>query len=527
MEQCHQPERIQEGDESAEHGYNVLKAGVTFKTVDDRGQEVEIEFEDPSDVEENNEVELNGDAIDEDDAVVDAEAGDDVPVHVVLVADEFEESNKESEEENQFAVKTEDSETTIIDIEKSTADGNIVVIKSDVQAVSLVYLCPVDKCKSRFSSKEHFMKHMESSHDLQDPLENSEESESNLVISEDNENQQILECMNCEFSTESVEKMEEHLQNEMDLEENEEESSSIIIHLNPSTNKSYTCPKCDISFQKKFYLVRHMKTVHREGNSPLFKCITCTFQTKNHQELRKHSSRCNVKVEKKVADIYSESSVEAGNVYKCVCTWCEYKSNKYSHVKKHIEIYHEQTSHYPCKECVFIGKTVDDYATHYNSFHKTDDYKHACTDCSFKCTNRTDMRNHYVDVHKKQRLYACKLCMYRAQDVMTIKKHISKTHSTFIFHCKDCDFSSNKKYEFSRHCSQVHGESCFKMTSEMFGHTIGQEVQEIVEKVRDHGEPVPETDIMEEQIFEEEILEEQIEEEVISDFYEGSVMLLS
>jgi len=65
------------------------------------------------------------------------------------------------------------------------------------------------------------------------------------------------------------------------------------------------------------------------------------------------------------------------------------------------------------------------------------------------------------------------------------------------------------------------------MTSEMFGHTIGQEVQEIVEKVRDHGEPVPETDIMEEQIFEEEILEEQIEEEVISDFYEGSVMLLS
>ena len=44
------------GDESAEHGYNVLKAGVTFKTVDDRGQEVEIEFEDPSDAEENNEV---------------------------------------------------------------------------------------------------------------------------------------------------------------------------------------------------------------------------------------------------------------------------------------------------------------------------------------------------------------------------------------------------------------------------------------------------------------------------------------
>ena len=51
------------GDESAEHGYNVLKAGVTFKTVDDRGQEVEIEFEDPSDVEENNEVTLHLDLL--------------------------------------------------------------------------------------------------------------------------------------------------------------------------------------------------------------------------------------------------------------------------------------------------------------------------------------------------------------------------------------------------------------------------------------------------------------------------------
>ena len=35
-----------------------------------------------------------------------------------------------------------------------------------------------------------------------------------------------------------------------------------------------------------------------------------------------------------------------------------------------------------------LGKNVDDYAKHFNSFHRTDDYKHACTDCSFKCTNR-------------------------------------------------------------------------------------------------------------------------------------------
>ena len=55
---------------------------------------------------------------------------------------------------------------------------------------------------------------------------------------------------------------------------------------------------------------------------------------------------------------------------RCVCTWCPFKSSKYSVVKKHIEIHHERKHHYPCKECVFVGQSVDDYAEHYHTFHK-------------------------------------------------------------------------------------------------------------------------------------------------------------
>ena len=39
-------------------------------------------------------------------------------------------------------------------------------------------------------------------------------------------------------------------------------------------------------------------------------------------------------------------------------------------MKKHIEIHHERKHHYPCKECVFVGQSVDDYAEHYHTFHK-------------------------------------------------------------------------------------------------------------------------------------------------------------
>ena len=83
---------------------------------------------------------------------------------------------------------------------------------------------------------------------------------------------------------------------------------------------------------------------------------------------------------------------------KCVCTWCVFKSNKYSVVKKHIEvsllhpslvppsisilhpstfqIHHEKKKHYSCKECPFVGQNVTDYAEHYHAFHRTDTYPH-------------------------------------------------------------------------------------------------------------------------------------------------------
>jgi len=483
-------------------GISLLEPGVTIKTTDDRGQEVQIQFETATE-----------------------DNDDENTVELILDNDE-----KDGDEHMENAVKNDQS----------------VMLGSE--PVNLVYVCAEENCGERLSSKWELLEHTNSCHATEEKFEFVDQ-ENTLFISEERDwkardaKSEYLECMNCDFYSSTMEGMKLHIETEHN--QDPDESRPYLSYVRKK--RAFRCPECDLVFERKFHLARHIKLCHQHV---VHRCQNCTYTTSSLLNFKKHQLKnCRATRVETEKDIYSESSVEKGINYKCVCTWCEYKSNKYSHVKKHIELYHETKQHFPCKECVFVGATVDDYAQHFNSFHKMDHYRHACTDCSFKCTNRLDLRNHYVEVHKKQRLYACRLCNYKAQDIMTIKKHISKTHSTFVFHCKDCNFSSNSKNEFGRHCAQVHGDACFKLSGDVFGHQIGQEVQEIVEHVdNSSSEPVPETEILEEQIFEEQIvkndgsdnheeitsqeeaeviMEEQIEEEVISDFFEGQVMLLS
>jgi len=363
-----------------------------------------------------------------------------------------------------------------------------LVKKPDMQTV---FLCPEKNCKLKLPSRSSLLTHVKMCHKETDVEQGdgflsdenilpdadgadtmTEDSDLEKTDSEDNafnsgkksfkgkgratvsKKLKIFECHYCGFVTEiSAAHLRKHVKD---------------VH---EEIKQYHCTECGIKVSRKYHLIRHIKAVHHKEK--FWQCEDCDYKTNNQVCYKKHKQNkhegggdCDSLYSVESLQNLPKGLTEAD--LKCVCTWCVFKSNKYSVVKKHIEIHHERKKHYPCKECVFVGQSVDDYAEHYHTFHKTDSYPHACTDCSFKCTNKHDLKQHYSDTHSKQRLYVCKTCDHKSNDVNNMKRHINTVHPNTRKHfsCENCSFQTDQKMEFLDHKYNVHGLSMTGITSD-------------------------------------------------------------
>ena len=256
-----------------------------------------------------------------------------------------------------------------------------------------VFLCPDPSCKLRLPSKSSLKTHIIMCHTrgkdvkvIKEDIENNEEdcmgddldiddvsdSEGETVMIKNKSGiakVKIKECSICSYIAKNAADLKRHIKS---------------IH---EEAKTYQCKECNITVTRKYHLLRHIKAVHERER--FWQCESCEYKTNNFSCFKKHKHNkhvsggdCDIKYSVDYLQNLPPGVKEAD--LKCVCTWCPFKSAQYKVVKKHIEIHHERKKHFPCKECVFVGESVDDYAKHYTEFHKTDDYPHACTDCTFK-----------------------------------------------------------------------------------------------------------------------------------------------
>jgi len=380
----------------------------------------------------------------------------------------------------------------------TVARGSAIHVTPVKKKTSLqpIFLCPEKSCKLRLPSKSSLLTHVKMCH--REILEDKTEMEADdpdgflsdentlpdgdeMIMGESdfektdaedrNEGKKlvkgkspkstvprklkIFECQYCGFVTDcSAAKLRKHVKE---------------VH---EEIKQYHCTECGIKVSRKYHLIRHIKAVHHKEK--FWQCEDCDYKTNNQVCFKKHKQNkhegggdCDILYSVDSLQNLPKGLTEAD--LKCVCTWCVFKSNKYSVVKKHIEIHHERKKHYPCKECVFVGQSVDDYAEHYHTFHKTDSYPHACTDCSFKCTNKHDLKQHYSDTHSKQRLYVCKMCDHKSNDVNNMKRHINTVHSNSrkVYKCENCDFETDQRMEILGHRYNVHGLSMTGVSDDM------------------------------------------------------------
>ena len=317
-----------------------------------------------------------------------------------------------------------------------------------------VFLCPDVSCKLKLPSQATLLTHMKMCHSSEDAnnksgsmkYEELSDEEENLLVNDESvpaKKMRIQECSICNYKARSSAELKRHLKAE---------------HLE---QKSFACPECNIVVSRKYHLIRHIKAVHEHER--FWQCETCDYKTNNfgcykkHKHNKPNSGDCDLQYSVESMQKLPPGVTEAD--LKCVCTWCAFKSQRYSTVKKHIEIYHEKTKSYPCKECLFVAENVDDYAKHFNDYHKTDDYPHSCTDCNFKCTNKLDLKQHYISEHNKQKEYVCRTCRYRTLDYNNMKRHILTVHapSPVYFKCDHCTSEFESKDDLNSHMYNDHG----------------------------------------------------------------------
>jgi len=341
-------------------------------------------------------------------------------------------------------------------------------LTSSRQELKTVFICPEPHCKLRLPTQASVATHVATCHGGRVENEVPESQVDSLPCEEDGDADDLmlgeerregarkrkragtggkegkqLQCSHCQMTAESIAELRTHVK---------------VMH---EEQKTYQCTECNIKVSRKYHLVRHIKAVHQKEK--FWQCEDCDYKTNNQVCFKKHK---NNKHEGEDCDnVYSVDSLalrqEDESLLRCVCTWCPFKSSKYSVVKKHIEIHHERKHHYPCKECVFVGQSVDDYAEHYHTFHKMDEYKHACTDCSFKCTNKHDLKIHYSEMHSKQRqrFFACPMCDHKSNDVNNMKRHINTVHHSDarrVYRCDQCEFQSEQKTLLLQHRYSAH-----------------------------------------------------------------------
>jgi len=83
-------------------------------------------------------------------------------------------------------------------------------------------------------------------------------------------------------------------------------------------------------------------------------------------------------------------------------------------------------------------------------------------------------------------------------------------HSTSVFQCKACDFKCNMKNDYRKHLTTVHnGAPGFEGEYPDIQFDITDIIDKEPERPKDR-EPVPETDILEEQIFDEQIIDNSL-----------------
>nr|CAI5867010.1 unnamed protein product [Callosobruchus analis] len=290
----------------------------------------------------------------------------------------------------------------------------------------------------------------------------------------------VHECTQCTYKTTDNSHLKQHMVKHADVADN---------HI---TNG---CIYCNKTFKGTRSLDDHILRIHPDFiasvSSKVHECTECTYKTVFTGQLRRHmvnhsdlpgnhiSNRCihcnKIFTTKQRLDdhiIKSHPDFMASVTSKVHgCTECSFITTNNSHMKHHIAK-HPAIAGNMTNRCIHCNKTfttkqkLDEHIlkTHPDFIASVSSKVHECTECTYKTTNNSHMKQHMVkhpDIAGNHITTRCIHCNKTFTTKQRLDDHIIKTHLDFIasvsskvHNCTKCTYKTTSNSHLKRHMAK-------------------------------------------------------------------------
>jgi len=213
--------------------------------------------------------------------------------------------------------------------------------------------------------------------------------------------------------------------------------------------KKHKCDICELVFNHRSHLNKHVSTVHEVNKV----CELCFIDCKSRKELKEHiiknhqigKQKCCPHCEKTFRDIdklkyHIDLNHPEHGEKKHLCTVCGKGFMFMSSCRIHEVNQHEK---FPCHIC---GKQLSRkfaLADHLSSAHNFEPNEHVCEICGYSTLSKQTLQKHTRIKHIRKNFHKCPHCDKQSHELAAIHVHIDSKHP-----------DHDKKTVFCDHCSK-------------------------------------------------------------------------
>ncbi|XP_018576874.1 uncharacterized protein LOC108915345 [Anoplophora glabripennis] len=224
-----------------------------------------------------------------------------------------------------------------------------------------------------------------------------------------------------------------------------------LKHVDPSEIQMYRCGACDYKTKYKDHLKRHEVTHKDPSEIQMYRCDTCGYETKYKQNFKNHNL------------MHKDSS----EIQLFKCDICNYETKFKGKLNRH-QLMHKDPSEiqmYKCDMCDHETKYKNHLKRHQLLMHKNPSeiqiYK--CDMCSFETKYDRHLKSHQL-IHKdssETQMYKCDTCTYETKHKNRLKIHQLRHKNPSeikMYKCDLCEYETRYNQNIKKH-QLIHKDS--------------------------------------------------------------------